>query len=151
MGCVLLSLRCELVCAGETGIRGRVRSGAFPDDGQFSFNITDSGRLTARNMDCLESDPTGLRLRDSQITGGPAWIRTVGFDVMAQPGQVAPVERSRVLEMLQVCWRTGSSSVGMRRFAKPPVMRFGWHPEDQSSHLRKTAQGEGSLGISQRR
>src|SRR5436853_634006 len=39
--------------------------------------------------------------RDSQMSGGPAWIKTAGFDVVAQPGQAAPVENSRVLEMLQ--------------------------------------------------
>ncbi|HZL56205.1 MAG TPA: TIGR03435 family protein [Bryobacteraceae bacterium] len=72
-----------------------------PDDGRFSFDIKESGRLTTRNMTVWNLIREAYGQRDSQMTGGPAWIKTEGFDVAAQPGGGAPVERSRVLHMLQ--------------------------------------------------
>src|SRR4051794_23057509 len=69
------------------------------DDGRFSFDLTDSGRLTARNMTVWNLIRQAYGWRDSQITGGPAWIRAAGFDVIAQAGQLGPVEHSRALAM----------------------------------------------------
>jgi len=71
-----------------------------PNEGAFSFNIEDgSGRLTARNMTVRNLSRQAYGWRDSQIAGGPAWINTEGFDIVAQPGAAAG--RPRVLEMLQ--------------------------------------------------
>jgi uncharacterized protein (TIGR03435 family) len=73
-----------------------------PGEGQFSFDVEDSGRLTTRNMTVWDLIRQAYGWRDSQISGGPAWIKTDGYDVVAVAGQPAPVERSRVLGMLQV-------------------------------------------------
>jgi uncharacterized protein (TIGR03435 family) len=71
-------------------------------DGAFSIDIADSGRLTARNMTVWNLIRQAFGWRDLQMTGGPPWIKTDGFDVVAEAGQSAPVERSRVKNMLQV-------------------------------------------------
>jgi len=71
-------------------------------EGQFSFDVKDSGRLTTRNMTVWNLMREAYGWRDSQMSGGPAWIKTDGYDVVAQAGQAAPVEHSRVLAMLQV-------------------------------------------------
>jgi uncharacterized protein (TIGR03435 family) len=71
-------------------------------DGRFSIDVTDSGRLTARNMTVWNLIRQAYGWRDLEMTGGPAWIKTDGFDVVAQAGQEPSVERSRVLAMLQV-------------------------------------------------
>jgi uncharacterized protein (TIGR03435 family) len=92
-------------------------------DLQFSFDITDSGRLTMRNMTIWNLARQAYGWRESQMTGGPAWIKTDGFDVVAQAahaGQDAHVERSSVLAMLQVLMED--------RF------RFRWHEQ-----IRETA------------
>ena len=73
----------------------------YPPDDRFSFDIAPSGRLTARNMTVWNLIREAYGRRDSQMTGGPAWIKTDGFDVVAQSAQPAPVERPRVLEMLR--------------------------------------------------
>lgn len=72
-----------------------------PAEGAFSFDVTESGRLTIRNMTVWNMIRQAYRQRDSQISGGPAWIKSDGFDVVAEAGQGAHVERPRVLEMLQ--------------------------------------------------
>src|SRR5438105_15831643 len=63
-----------------------------PNEGSFSFDIKDSGRLTARNVTVWNLIRQAYRTRDSQMTGGPPWIKTDGFDVVAQTGQAAPGE-----------------------------------------------------------
>ena len=85
------------------------------NEGSFSFEIEDSGRLTVRNMTVWNLARQAYGWRDSQIAGGPSWLRTEGFDIIAQPGLIAPVPRSRVLEMLQ--------SLLKERF------QFQWHEE----------------------
>ena len=81
----------------------------------FSFNLTPSGRLTATNMSLWNLAREAYGWRDSQITGGPAWIKNTGFDIVAQAPQPAPVERARVLSMLQTLLE--------ERF------EFHWHPQ----------------------
>ena len=72
-----------------------------PDDGAFSFDLKESGRLTVRNMTVWNLIRQAYRVRDSQMEGGPPWIKTAGFDIVAQPPQAVPAERARVMEMLQ--------------------------------------------------
>lgn len=72
-----------------------------PGEGAFSFDISESGRLTTRNMTVWNLIRQAYRKRDSEISGGPGWIKTGGFDVVAQPPQGPPVENARVLVMLQ--------------------------------------------------
>jgi len=85
-----------------------------PVEDSFSFNITASGRLTVRNMSLWNLAREAYGWRDSQITGGPGWLKTTGFDIVAQ-AQPAPVERARVLSMLQTLLE--------ERF------EFRWHPQ----------------------
>jgi uncharacterized protein (TIGR03435 family) len=70
-----------------------------PGQDRFSFDITDSGRVTFRNVTVWNLLRQAYGWRDSQITGGPPWIKSDGFDVQAVPG--APAERARALEMLR--------------------------------------------------
>ena len=72
-------------------------------DGAISFNVAPSGRVTARNIDVWGLIRQAYRLRDSQIAGGPDWIRKRTFDLQAQPaaGTPTPVPNERAMAMLQ--------------------------------------------------
>src|SRR5213076_1925186 len=72
-----------------------------PSDGSFSFDIKESGRLTVRSMTLWNLLRIAYGWRDSQMTGGPAWIKAEEFDIVAQAGEPPPVARSRVLDMLK--------------------------------------------------
>src|SRR5215469_7763925 len=51
--------------------------------GQSFFDLSGTGRLTARNMDVWDLVRLAFGLRDSQVAGGPAWIKSEGFDIQA--------------------------------------------------------------------
>src|SRR6185312_4327506 len=70
-----------------------------PGDGRFAFDLTDGGRLTAQNMTVWNLLRQTYGWRDSQMIGGPSWIKSDGFDIQAAPS--APVERDRAIEMLK--------------------------------------------------
>lgn len=67
--------------------------------GDFSEGITPEGRLTARNFTVWNLIRQAYKLRDLQISGGPGWIKTEGFDIDARPA--SPVSRDKVDEMLR--------------------------------------------------
>jgi uncharacterized protein (TIGR03435 family) len=65
----------------------------------FSFNLSTDGRLTARNFTIWNLIRAAFEIQESQLTGGPAWIKERGFDIQAQSAQ--PVARPEALRMLQ--------------------------------------------------
>jgi uncharacterized protein (TIGR03435 family) len=70
--------------------------------GQSFFDVSGAGRLIARNMDVWDLVRLAFGLRDSQMTGGPAWIKSQGFDIQATPSATGTiVARPRALQMLQ--------------------------------------------------
>jgi len=72
-----------------------------PESG-FSLDIAPGGRVTARNIDLWALIRQAYNLRESQISGGPAWIQDRRFDLQAQPAQAdAPVSHQRAISMLQ--------------------------------------------------
>jgi uncharacterized protein (TIGR03435 family) len=75
-----------------------IHAGA-PGDGRFSFNLTNGGRLTVRNMTVWNLLRQAYGWRDNQIIGGPGWIKSDVFDIQAAPS--APVGRDRAVEMLK--------------------------------------------------
>ena len=70
--------------------------------GQSFFELNGVGRLTARNAVVWDLIRQAFGLRDSQMAGGPAWIKSDGFDIQAKASTNATgVERPRMLQMLQ--------------------------------------------------
>ena len=70
--------------------------------GQSFFDLSSAGRLTARNMDVWDLTRLAFGLRDSQMAGGPAWIKSDGFDIQATASSTGIVVlRPRALQMLQ--------------------------------------------------
>jgi len=65
----------------------------------FSVDFAPSGRFTARNMSLWILIRTAYKTRDLEMSGGPTWIKTRGFDVQAQPA--GTVSRDQALLMLQ--------------------------------------------------
>ncbi|HEY4084912.1 MAG TPA: TIGR03435 family protein [Bryobacteraceae bacterium] len=70
-----------------------------PGDGRFGFHLTDGGRLTIQNMTVWNLLRQSYGWRDNQIIGGPAWIRSEGFNIEAAPS--SPVGRDKAIEMLK--------------------------------------------------
>ena len=71
---------------------------AGPEVG-FTRGFAPNGGFTARNLSVWNLISSAYGLRDLQISGGPAWIKTQGFDIQAQPA--SPVPRTQSLSMLQ--------------------------------------------------
>jgi uncharacterized protein (TIGR03435 family) len=70
--------------------------------GQSFFDLSGSGRLIARNMVVWDLVRLAFGLRDSQMAGGPAWIKSEGFDIQATASAVGNVvSRPRALQMLK--------------------------------------------------
>jgi uncharacterized protein (TIGR03435 family) len=70
--------------------------------GQSFFDLSGAGRVTARNMDVWDLVRLAFGLRDSQMAGGPAWIKSEGFYIEATPSSTGTVvARSRALQMLE--------------------------------------------------
>jgi uncharacterized protein (TIGR03435 family) len=61
--------------------------------------VTSSGRLTARNAKLTELIKGAYALEDYQVSGGPAWIDSLRFDVEAKATGAA--NRERLLLMLR--------------------------------------------------
>ena len=78
-----------------------VKPNPGPDAG-FSFDIATGGRVTASNFSLWNLIRSAYRTRDLQMSGGPPWIKTRGFDIQAQPPHSAtPVTREQTYQMLQ--------------------------------------------------
>lgn len=65
----------------------------------FSMNINSNGRFAARNYSVWNLIRMAFDLRDLQIAEAPAWIKSQGFDIQANPA--GPVPRERTLLMLR--------------------------------------------------
>lgn len=68
-------------------------------DDQTYFEINDSGRLIVRAMDVWDLITRAFEMRDSVMAGGPAWIKSDGFDIQATSSN--SMGRPRALRMLQ--------------------------------------------------
>jgi len=66
----------------------------------FSINTTPEGRFSTRNFTVWNLIREAYHLRDLQISGGPGWIKTEGFDIEARPA--SPVSRDKMEEMLRM-------------------------------------------------
>jgi len=71
-------------------------------DGSFSDAFPPGGRFTARNMTVHNLLRAAYGLEDYQISGGPAWISSAGFDIQAAADAGAgELTRQQVLQMIQ--------------------------------------------------
>ena len=89
-------------CAAQPAPSFEVASIKLNPDGpetSFSYGIAPSGILTSRNLTLWNLIRFAFALRDNQISGAPAWAKTQGFDIQAQPA--GPVSREQSLQMLQ--------------------------------------------------
>ncbi|HVV44077.1 MAG TPA: TIGR03435 family protein [Bryobacteraceae bacterium] len=72
-----------------------------PGGDQTWFEINSSGRLIVRAMDVWDMIARAFGTRDSLMMGGPAWIKSDGFNIQATPPGNGTVDRFRALRMLQ--------------------------------------------------
>jgi uncharacterized protein (TIGR03435 family) len=116
--------------------------------GQSFFDVSGAGRLIARNMDVWNLVRLAFGLRDSQMAGGPAWLKSQGFDIQATASPTGTVvARPRALLMLQTLledrfhlrWRNqmremavyalrvapGGSKLGPAKLGQPGRMQMG--------------------------
>jgi uncharacterized protein (TIGR03435 family) len=64
-----------------------------------SWDITPDGRFTARNLTVRNLIRFAFGLGELQLTGGPGWIASQGFDIQAKPAE--SVSRDQALPMMQ--------------------------------------------------
>src|SRR5690349_19588373 len=73
-----------------------------PGSPDFSEDLAPSGRVTTRNVSVWNLIRWAYGVRELELSGGPAWVKSRGFDIQAQPAQSdMPVPRPQVLLMLQ--------------------------------------------------
>jgi uncharacterized protein (TIGR03435 family) len=72
-------------------------------NGSFGVDFPPGGRFTGRNLTVHKLLRMSYRLEDYQISGGPNWIDSAGFDIQARgaAGSGEP-PREKVLQMIQV-------------------------------------------------
>src|SRR5580692_8398468 len=71
-------------------------------DGSFAINFPPGGRFSAKNVTVHNLLRTAYGLEDYQISGGPGWTASAGFDVEAKAGAAGgDVPRENVLMMIQ--------------------------------------------------
>ncbi|HLK62104.1 MAG TPA: TIGR03435 family protein [Bryobacteraceae bacterium] len=71
-------------------------------DGSFTYDFPPGGRFTARNLTVKILLQAAYSLEDHQISGGPDWMTTAGFDIQAKAAASAgDVPRGQVLRMVQ--------------------------------------------------
>jgi uncharacterized protein (TIGR03435 family) len=71
-------------------------------DGSFAINFPPGGRFSAKNVTVHNLLRTAYGLEDYQISGGPGWTASVGFDIEAKPAPASgEVPREQVLKMIQ--------------------------------------------------
>ncbi len=128
----LAAVVCALCAQDKPAFEAASIHPSAPGDGRFSFHLTDSGRLTVQNMTVWNLLRQAYGWRDNQIVGGPAWIKSDGFDIEGVPG--APVGRERALEMLK--------TLLAERF------QVRWHPDtrEMSAYALKVDAGGSKLG-----
>jgi len=70
-------------------------------DGSFTFDFPPGGRFSGRNLTVHNLLRIAYALQDYQISGGPAWIASAGFDIQARAAE-GELPREQVLQMVQV-------------------------------------------------
>ncbi|HEY4361759.1 MAG TPA: TIGR03435 family protein [Bryobacteraceae bacterium] len=71
-------------------------------DGSLSVDFPAGGRLSVRNLNLKYLLEMAYSVQDYQISGGPGWIASAGFDIQAAPAPGGPEPpREQVLQMLQ--------------------------------------------------
>jgi len=72
------------------------------DNGSFTVDFPPGGRFFARNMTVQNLLRTSYALQEYQISGGPGWINSAGFDIQATAAAgTGEVPREQVLQMIQ--------------------------------------------------
>lgn len=96
---ILSTLRAQEKPAFEAA---SIHANTSSEIGQSFFDVSGAGRLIARNMDVWDLVRLAFGMRDSQMAGGPRWIKSDGFDIQATASAAgSSVARPRVLQMLQ--------------------------------------------------
>jgi uncharacterized protein (TIGR03435 family) len=75
-----------------------------PDDQQVMMVAQPGGRFVARNIPLRLLIRTAYRLQDDQVLGGPKWLASDRFDIVAKAEEGAhdpPDERNQLAEMIQ--------------------------------------------------
>jgi hypothetical protein len=99
------------------GIRGCIKPAA-PDARGMFIRPTPGGRVNITNMTLKELIVIAWRIQPFQISGGPAWLDSVHYDIAAKSEDSSkPSEMPLMLQSL----RTGSSSPFI---AKPKNFQF---------------------------
>jgi uncharacterized protein (TIGR03435 family) len=71
-------------------------------DGSFAINFPPGGRFSAKNVTVQNLLRNAYGLEDYQISGGPGWTTSVGFDIEAKGDPTGgEVPREQVLKMIQ--------------------------------------------------
>src|SRR5262249_39278522 len=79
-----------------------IHANTSSETGQPFFDLSGAGRVITRNMDVWDLVRLAFGLRDTQMAGGPAWIKSEGFDIQAAASATGTVvARPRALQMLQ--------------------------------------------------
>jgi uncharacterized protein (TIGR03435 family) len=68
-------------------------------DGSLTVNFPPGGRFSVRNLTLKQLLQNAYGLQDYQISGGPAWITSAGFDIEAKAATEVP--REQILLMVQ--------------------------------------------------
>ena len=66
-------------------------------DGSFTFDFPPGGRFTGRNLTLQNLLRIAYELENYQISGGPSWINSAGFDIQAK----AATGKAEVRQMVQ--------------------------------------------------
>jgi len=71
-------------------------------DGSFTYDFPPGGRFSGRNLTVQNLLRIAYGLQNYQISGGPAWIASAGFDIQATAtAGTVELSREQVLQMLQ--------------------------------------------------
>jgi uncharacterized protein (TIGR03435 family) len=70
---------------------------ADPGSNQFNLRIKPGGGLSGSNVNVRLLVKTAYHLQDSQLTGGPDWASTLGFDLDAKGGPVGSSDAARIV------------------------------------------------------
>jgi len=128
----LAAAACALCAQDRPAFEAASIHASAAGDGRFGFHLTDGGRLTVESMTVWNLLREAYGWRDNQIVGGPAWIKSEGFNIDAVPK--APVARDRAMEMLKTLIED--------RF------HVRWHPDtrEMSAYALKVDAGGPKLG-----
>ena len=71
-------------------------------DGSFTYDFPPGGRFSGRNLTVQNLLRIAYGLQNYQISGGPGWIASAGFDIQARAAAGAgELSREQVLQMVQ--------------------------------------------------